>query len=222
MKVISSWSGGKDSCIACYQAMQQGYQVKYLLNFVHQNGGRSMSHEIDSRLMGFQSQAADIPLLQREVTWESYEDVLKRVIKEVMKEGVTGCVFGDIDLQEHKDWIDRVCGEIGIEPILPLWGKKRETLMREFIKAGFEAIVICTKGKVMGQEWLGRVVNNEFIRDIKELQKTVDVDLCGEAGEYHTFVMAGPIFRGRIKVNLAQPVLKDEYWLSDILGYSIE
>ncbi|MEW6034794.1 MAG: diphthine--ammonia ligase [Chloroflexota bacterium] len=222
MKVVSSWSGGKDSCLACYQAMQQGHEVCYLVNFRQEDGTRTMSHGLDSNLIGLQSQEAGISLLQRNTTWQTYEEVFKNVMLEVHREGIKGGVFGDIDLQQHRDWVERVCAEVDIEPVLPLWKKERLAVLHEFIQAGFEAVVVSTRGKVMGPEWLGRNINQQFILDLMELQKTVDLDLCGEAGEYHTFVTAGPLFKSRIKITLAQPVLREEYWFADILGYEVE
>ena len=84
---------------------------------------------------------------------------------------MTGSVFGNIDLQGHRDWVEKACSQMNMNPILPLWEKDRETVMNEFLDAGFEAVVVCTEGNVMGQEWLGRSVNSEFIRDLKGLQK---------------------------------------------------
>ncbi|MBI2854009.1 MAG: diphthine--ammonia ligase [Chloroflexi bacterium] len=222
MKVFSSWSGGKDSSLACHQAIKQGYQVTHLLNFRIEDGTRSLTHGLSSNLIGLQSQLSGIQLVSKNTSWETYEAQFKSAMLEMRREGVTGGIFGDIELQPHRDWIERVCADVDIQPVFPLWHKERMVIMRELISSGFESVVVSCKGRVMGPEWLGRNVNEQFIQDMIELQKTVHIDLCGEEGEYHTFVTAGPLFNQRIKITLAQPVLHDEYWYAEILGYELE
>ena len=222
MKVICAWSGGKDSSLACYKAMQQGHEVGYLANFLQEDGTRTLSHLLDTNIILLQAHLAGIPLLQRKISMGSYEAEYTSLVEEAKCSGVKGAVFGDIDLLAHRTWLERVCQIAGVEPMFPLWKMDRRAIMGEFLGAGFEAVVVATKGRIMGPEWLGRNVNEQFIKDLTELRKTVEVDLCGEGGEYHTLVTAGPLFKQRIKVTLAQPVLRDEYWYADILGYDIE
>ncbi|MDP2663755.1 MAG: diphthine--ammonia ligase [Dehalococcoidia bacterium] len=222
MKVVCSWSGGKDSCLACYKAKQQGHEVQYLVNFLREDGKRSLGHLLDVNIIDLQSHLAGIPLLRRNVTWGTYEAQYSSVMGEAKHKGARGSVFGDIDLRAHRDWLETVCQMAAVEPIFPLWEMDRRAIMDEFLGAGFEGVVVATKGSIMGPEWLGRNLNEQFIKDIEELQKTVSVDLCGEGGEYHSLVTAGPLFSQRIKVTLAQPVLRDDHWFADIMGYGIE
>lgn len=222
MKVVSSWSGGKDSCLACYKARQDGHEVQGLMNFLQEDGKRTLGHLLDPNLINLQSHLSGIPLLQRRVAWGTHEAQYKSAIDEAKHKGARGCVFGDIDLRAHRDWLETVCQLAGVEPIFPLWELDRRVIMDEFINAGFEAVIVATKGNIMGPEWLGRNLNAQFVKDVGDLQKTISVDLCGEGGEYHTLVTAGPLFKQRIKVTLAQPVLRDDRWFADILGYEIE
>ncbi|KPK41544.1 MAG: ATP pyrophosphatase, partial [Omnitrophica WOR_2 bacterium SM23_29] len=111
-------------------------------------------------------------------------------------------------------WVERVCGEIEIEPILPLWKGEREDLLKEFIRVGFKAIVVATNADFLGQEWLGRQINEEFIEDLKALR--IEVDLCGEKGEYHTFVYDGPIFKKSIDFSIGKKILKDKHWFLNL------
>jgi len=224
MRVVASWSGGKDSCFACYKAMLDGFEVAHLLNFVSKDE-RCMSHGLDSKLMVAQSQAIGIPIIQREVTWDTYEDGFKAAIMELKRMGVEGAVFGDIDIQGHKDWVDRVCGEVGITPIEPLWGLNPEKILTDFINVGFEAIVVNVKADLFGEEWLGWRVDHKFLDDLQRLQGKYDIHACGERGEYHTFVTDGPIFKKRIRVLDSKRVFAEGYWrfwLLDILRYEIE
>jgi len=223
MRVVASWSGGKDSCFACYRAMLDGFEVSYLLNFVSKEG-RCMSHGLDPKLMVAQSQAVGIPIFQREVTWDTYEEEFKVALTELKQTGIEGAVFGDIDLLEHKEWVTRVCNEVGITPIEPLWGLDPKRIISDFVNEGFEAIVINAKTNLFGKEWLGRKINRSFLKDLFELRKKRDFHICGEFGEYHTLVIDGPIFKRRIKILDSKKVLREGYWkhwLLDVSRYKL-
>ncbi len=206
-KVAVSWSGGKESCLACYRAISRGLEVSHLLNFVNKGSERSMGHGLDPELILAQSQAMGIPLVQRETSWETYERKFKDAVLELKRRGVKGIVFGDVDLQEHKDWVEKVCRELDVEPVEPLWGGDPMELLNEFVNAGFEAIVVRVRGDLLGEEWLGRRVNRVFLRDIAK----EPIHPLGEKGEYHTFVTNGPIFKHRIRILGSDKVVKDGY-----------
>lgn len=217
-RVVALWSGGKESCFACYKAILDGFEISRLLNFIDKEG-RCRSHGLNSELIVAQSRAIEIPIVQRVATWDTYEQKFKIVICELKKTGLSGAVFGDIYLQEHKDWVDRVCGELEIQPIEPLWGGEPEQILNDFIDEGFEAVVVMVKADLLGEEWLGRKVDRSFVDDLRKLKGKVD--FCGELGEYHTFVTNGPLFKRRIKILDSQRVLKNGYWLQDISKYEI-
>ena len=127
-QVFASWSGGKDCCFACYRASLSGLKVRYLANMVTEGGRRSWTHGLSSELLQVQSRAIGIPLIQRRTTRDNYEAEFKAMLLALKQEGVSGGVFGDIDLEEHRQWIDRVCREVDITPHLPLWGRGQEHL----------------------------------------------------------------------------------------------
>lgn len=219
MKVFVSWSGGKDSCLACYEAISQGYEIAYLLNMVTEDAKLSMSHGISSDLLRTQAQAMGIPLIQQRNLWDDYEQQFKKAVTELMRQGVRGGVFGDIGyLQGHQDWVQRVCGDLGIEPIMPLWGRGTGQAIDDFIRAGFEAVVVTCKSDVMGEEWLGRRIDRSFVEDLARLG---GVDPSGEFGEYHTLVVDGPLFRRRIGITCAQKILREDRWFLDIVEYEL-
>ncbi len=217
MQVVASWSGGKDSCLACYRAKLNGLDISCLVNFINETGERSRSHGIRAELLRAQAGAIGIPIVQRRTTWETYELEFKKIISELKQSGTEGGVFGDIDLQEHRDWIERVCAEVGIKPILPLWGIRRDKLLEDFINAGFKAVVVTTKADLLGEEWLERTVDKTLIKDLGHQS----IDLAGEAGEYHTFVVDGPLFKKRIKILKSNKILRENYWFLDISSYEI-
>lgn len=214
-KVVVSWSGGKDSCLALYNAVMEDYQICYLLNTYAQDSGRVRFHGIKRELVQLQAEAMGIPLLQKETTGEGYEQEFKEAVKSVMPEGVEGVVFGDI-YQHMTEWPRKVCASLGIEAIEPLCGLSPENAFIEFVEAEFEAIVVATQGNLLGEEWLGRKLDLKFYDDIKKLG---NIDVCGEKGEYHTLVTNGPIFRKKIELVDSGKVLRDGYWFMDVRKY---
>ncbi|MFC1847482.1 diphthine--ammonia ligase [Chloroflexota bacterium] len=212
-----SWSGGKDSCLACYRAGVNGLKVCYLLNMTREDGGRSRSHGLAAGILQLQAQALGIPLVQRQASWNDYEAEFTSALRAFKSEGVDSGVFGDIDFNEHRAWIDRVCQKADITPHLPLWGLSQDDIMRDFVELGFEAIVVATKADLLGKEWLGRKIDRAFLLELDELGKTKGITPCGEAGEYHTFVTNGPMFKQRVELLEADIISKDEHWFLDIL-----
>ena len=215
MKAFVSWSGGKETSLSCYKVMQnQDVKVAYLLNMTSEDGKYSRSHGIGSDLLRAQSEAIEIPIVQRKTSWKTYEEEFKRAVSDLKKDGIEAGVFGDIDIQEHRDWVERLCREIGIKPLFPLWKEKTEELLKEFIQTGFKAIIVSTNPDLLGKEWLGREINGEFIEGLKTLG---DIDLCGEKGEYHTFVYDGPIFRKPVKFIVGEKIFRDKHWFLGLL-----
>ena len=217
MGYIASWSGGKDSCFACCEAMRQGYQVTHLVNFISREYRRVSFHGTEARLIQLQSEAVGIPLCQKETTWDGYEQEFKEAVRALIPGGVTGMVFGDVYLQEHKDWVERVCGELGIEALEPLWGRSTEEVLTGFVNDGFEAIIVSAQAESIDREWIGRRVDQGFV----DYLKGKGIDLCGENGEYHTLVVDGPIFRRRIEITEGRTINRDGYWLLDTRRYRL-
>lgn len=207
---ISSWSGGKDSCLACYKAMKEGYQVKYLLNFVSREYRRCCFHGIDPALLRFQAESIGIPLIQKEVSrgMMEYEIEFKEAVSGIKDGGVRAMVFGDVYLEEHKGWVERVCGDLDITPVEPLWNVPPQEVVEEFIDSGFKAIVVSCKADILGKDFIGRYVDREMLGELSDRK----ICPCGENGEFHTFVVNGPIFNKRIEILEGEPVLKDGFW----------
>jgi len=216
VKVACSWSGGKDSCLACWKAMAGGHDVRYLVNFVSTGLGKDSFHGTKAELMHMQSEAVSIPMIQRETTWDGYEKEFRDVMKRIREEGIEGLVTGDMDILEHRKWVEDMCREFDLQPLLPLWGLGREAILGEFIGAGFEAVVVCVKGDFLGEEWLGRVIDERFVVDLQDNSRSSGLDICGENGEYHSFVVDGPIFRQRISVTLGGRTWRDGYGFLDV------
>ncbi|OGS43835.1 MAG: hypothetical protein A2539_06180 [Elusimicrobia bacterium RIFOXYD2_FULL_34_15] len=223
MKIISSWSGGKDSCLACFKAMQQSHEISCLLNFISEETKRGCFHGIDSKLMKAQSDAIGIPICQNEVSADmaEYEKEFKSAVLNLKKEDINGIVFGDIYLLEHTNWVDRVCGEIGIKPLEPLWNLKPENIANEFIDLGFKAIIVSAKADLFDDTFIGREFDKDAVRFLIEKK----ICPCGENGEFHTFVYDGPIFKKKIKITKTEKIFKDgfwKHWFLDLKEYYME
>jgi len=217
MSYVASWSGGKDSCSALYEAIDKGYEISHLVNFISKEFHRVSFHGTEARLIQLQSQAIGIPLLQKETTWDGYEQEFKEAVRSLIPGGVDGMVFGDIYLQEHKDWVGRVCSDLGIEAIEPLWGKNTEEILSGFIEKGFEAVIISAKSDQIDEDWIGRRVDKAFM----EYLKGKNIDICGENGEYHTLVTNGPIFKRQIQLIESKVISRDNYWFLDTIRYEL-
>ena len=202
MKLISSWSGGKDSCFALHKALQHGHIVQSLLVMMSDEG-KSNFHMISGELLDAQSKALGIPITKVPTTPETYEQKFKKALLEAKKNGVEGILTGDIfDVALHEaGWLDRITKEIGLIPVRPLWHRDTTEVLDEFITEGFKATVVRVNKRMLGMEWLGRTLDRDFFNDLKKLG---GVDLCGERGEYHTFVTDGPIFKKRIDIRRTQ------------------
>ncbi|WP_286314923.1 diphthine--ammonia ligase [Romboutsia ilealis] len=193
-KFIMSFSGGKDSILALYRMIKKGYEPIALLTTVKKNQEKSWTHGLGKEFLHRISKSLDIPLLLVECDVNEYERKFEEALIKAKDMGATMCVFGDIDIELHKKWdVDR-CKNAGIKAELPLWQQNREDLVYEFIDSGFTTIINKVNLKYMGIEFLGKELNREIIDDIK----STGSDACGENGEYHTFVVDGPLFKNRI------------------------
>ena len=214
-QAFASWSGGKDGCLALYRAKAAGMDVRYLVNMVSEDGKRSCSHGVRAAVIKKQTEALGIPIVQKPTTTEIYETVFISTPKELKQKGIEVGVFGDIDFQPHREWNERVCAGASITARLPLWQEDQTKLLEEFIAAGFKSVVIAVKADLLGKEFLGRTVDKEFLADIANLDKGITP--CGEAGEFHTLVIDGPIFQKRLDLIKTEKVSRGEHHFLEIL-----
>jgi diphthine-ammonia ligase len=197
MKVIASWSGGKDSCYAFYLAKQQGHKVISLLTMM-MNEEKSNFHMIPTGILDAQANAIGVPLLKKTTSPATYEADFKGILTEFKNKGVEGLVTGDIyEVAGHEEgWLDRICREVGLKPIKPLWMGDTKQIYLDYIATGLKATVVRTN-RDLSLDWVGRVLDLKFFDDI---QKLPGVDACGEGGEYHTVITDGPDFTKKIEL----------------------
>jgi uncharacterized protein (TIGR00290 family) len=199
VKAFFSWSGGKDSMLALHRALAAGDDVQALLAMFDETGERSRSHALPPQLLQAQADALGIALVMRNAAWRTYEAVFVEQLRAFAAQGITRGLFGDIDLQPHRDWEEKVCAAAGIEAVLPLWQASRRALVDELFALGYRARVVTVDARYLDASFCGREFDAAFVADLPE-----GVDACGENGEFHTFVFDGPRFAHPVAHRLAQ------------------
>lgn len=204
MKAFISWSGGKDCMLALYSFLQNpDNSAACLVNFCN-NSNRTTAHRVGDELFHAQSEALDIPLVRETILpGQEYECRFKESISRLKEEGVTAGIFGDIYLQEHRDWIERVCNDIDIQPLFPLWNRDTTDIYNEFVEKGFRSLIIAVRNEPALAPFIGKELNHEVGRELKCIP---GVDICGELGEFHSFVFDGPLFSHPL------PIIKGEIY----------
>lgn len=211
-KNFVSWSGGKDSCLALYKTVQNGKKPQRLLTMFTEGGQRTKSHGLHRSIIEAQAEAMSMPLHTCNTSWDEYEQVFLDALSILKKNGISSGIFGDIDLEPHREWVERVCGLKNMAAILPLWKRARRELLAEFLDAGFSALIIAVKNDVLDTSFLGRLLNIETIDNLE----MAGVDACGEEGEYHTVVINGPLFSNPIAITPGEIISREGYSFLDI------
>jgi uncharacterized protein (TIGR00290 family) len=203
---IFNWSGGKDSALALYHCLQnKDLNIKYLVTTINDAADRISMHGVRVELLIKQAKSIGIPLYQVRLPempgMTEYDAIMRQTMEHFRSEGITHAIFGDIFLQDLKDYRDARLAEVGMKGIYPLWKRDTSELIREFLDFGFGTVIACT------QERLERIVGKEITEELI-LSLPDDVDVCGENGEFHTFAFKGPIFKQEIAYKTGEKVLK--------------
>jgi uncharacterized protein (TIGR00290 family) len=207
-KAYFNWSSGKDSSLALYKILQQKeYDVQKLITNVNQDYQRVSMHGLHEDLLDAQAESIGIPLekiyFPAEVTMDLYNQRMKEKTAELKEAGLVNGIFGDIFLEDLRAYRDSKLQEVGITGVYPLWKQDTKELLREFLALGFKTITVCVNAKLLGEEFVGRVIDEDFINELPE-----GVDVCGENGEFHTFCYDGPIFKKPVEFEIGEKVLK--------------
>lgn len=211
-KFVCSWSGGKDSCYAVMKAVAAGYQPAVLLNVLNEEGKISRSHGIPKNILQAQALAAGLPIVLLESSWSDYEQKFRNALIQLREDySVGSAVFGDIDLQPHRDWEEKICDSAGLKAMLPLWQQNRRSLAGDMLAAGIQTIIVSCN-EVMGEKYLGRILDTTLIDELEHL----GIDACGENGEYHTLVIDCPLFANKIPVVVEGTVKHEHYWFTKL------
>ena len=210
---LCSWSGGKDSCFALMQAIQMGYSPKVLLNVLNEEGKISRSHGIPSAILQMQAETAGIPIHLISSSWQEYEKHFTHALSELKeKYDLTHAVFGDIDLQPHRDWEEKVCSNAGLTAVLPIWKQDRRQLVMQMLEAGIETMIVSCN-EIMGEPFIGKIITPGLVDELE----AIGVDACGENGEFHTLVLDCPLFKHKINASIVKKILHEKYWFGELI-----
>ncbi|KXZ63655.1 diphthine--ammonia ligase [Acinetobacter venetianus] len=204
---IVSFSGGKDSSLALYHALQSGTVIG-LIVMLEEQGQRSRSHAMPLDIIQAQADAIGLPVFMTSSSWADYEDKFIDLMNQAKQKGAEVLVTGDLDMPQHGCWHDRVTQQVGLKLAMPLWLRPHREVVEEFINLGFRSVVVTVNLKLgMKVEDLGKILTLEYIQELESR----DIDPCGEGGEFHTTVIDGPIFNKAIPIRQCNIVYHEEY-----------
>jgi len=215
-KAIFAWSGGKDSSLALYKILQEGkYEVVALLTTVNRELKRISMHGVRESLLEEQAKSIGIPLLKvwiDEASYEHYEKQMETILLQTKSEGVTTVIFGDIFLEDLREYRENNLKKVNIKAYFPLWKKNTQLLIQEFIDLKFKTITCCINDGFFDESFVGEVIDELFVNRLPK-----NVDPCGENGEFHKFCFDGPIFNYPINFQKGEKVYKplDEQYVEE-------
>jgi uncharacterized protein (TIGR00290 family) len=217
-KILVSWSSGKDSAWTLHLLRQQPhYEIAGLVTTFNKAFDRVAMHSTRRALVEAQAKAAGLPLFAIPLPWpcsnQEYEEIMKVFCAQAAAQGVTGMAFGDLFLADIRAYRERQLQGTGLQPLFPVWQIPTDRLAREMIDSGLRATLVCVDPKKLSPEFAGRDFDHQLLADLP-----TGVDPCGENGEFHSFVYAGPMFDCEIPVVAGERVDRDGFWFCDVLS----
>ncbi len=216
-RILLSWSSGKDSAWSLHVLRQRGeYEIVGLLTTFNQAADRVAMHAVRRILVEQQTAAAGLPLWAVPLPWpcsnEQYEALMAQACAKAIVEGIEAIAFGDLFLEDVRSYRIKQLAGTGLEPIFPVWGIPTDSLAREMMFSGLKAVLTCVDTRKLEASFAGRQFDNSLLRDLPE-----GIDPCGENGEFHSFVYAGPMFSSEIAVVPGETVVRDQFVFADLL-----
>jgi uncharacterized protein (TIGR00290 family) len=216
-KILLSWSGGKDSAWALHLLrQQQEYDVVALLTTINEHFQRVAMHGFREALLDEQAAAAGLPLWKVPLPWPcsnaEYETRMERICQRAVAEGLHGIAFGDLFLEDIRAYRIEKLAKTPLQPIFPVWGIPTDQLARQMIVSGLRARLTCVDPRCLDASFAGREFDEQLLQDLP-----ASVDPCGERGEFHSFVYAGPMFTGAVPVAYSHTVLRDGFAYAELL-----
>ena len=221
-KALLAWSSGKDSAWALHVLRQQDeHEIAGLMTTFNAAFDRVAMHSTRKALVKMQAEAAGLPLVAAPIPWPcsnaDYEAAMKLVCDQALAQGISAIAFGDLFLTDVRAYRERQLKDTGLEPLFPLWGLPTAALAQEMINSGLRAKLVCVDPKQISSSFVGRDFDQTLLRDLP-----ADADPCGENGEFHTFVYAGPMFKQqtfnrKIAIEMGEKVERDGFWFCDVL-----
>ena len=220
-KTLMSWSSGKDSAWALYK-LQRNPEIDLagLFCTVNKAFNRAAMHAVRVELLQQQAESIGLPLEIIEIPYpcsnDAYEEIMTLFVEKAKKNNIEHFAFGDLFLEDVRNYREEKLKGTGITPIFPIWGIPTDKLSREMISSGLRAVITCIDPKQIPNDFVGKEYNESFLNDIPE-----GVDPCGENGEFHSFVFYGPMFKEQIEISFGDVVHRDGFVFMDISEKSI-
>ena len=215
-RTLLSWSSGKDSAWSLHLLrLQNEYEIVGLLTTFNQAANRVAMHAVLRSLVEAQAKAAGIPLWDVDLPWPcsnaDYECIMTETCKAAVQAGIECIAFGDLFLTDIRAYREKQRENSGLQPIFPVWDMPTRELARSMIKSGMRAKLTCVDPKLLAPEFVGREFDDQLLSEFPP-----DIDPCGENGEFHTFVYAGPMFRHDLSVEVGEIVSRDGFVFADL------
>jgi uncharacterized protein (TIGR00290 family) len=216
-RVLLSWSSGKDSAWSLHLLRQRGeYDVAGLLTTFNEEADRVAMHGVRRELVERQAAAAGLPLWAVPLPWpcsnEQYEVLMAQACVRAVAEGIEGVAFGDLFLEDVRAYREKQLKDTGLEPVFPVWGMPTRALAKEMIASGMRAKLTCIDTGKLDGSFAGREFDEALLSALPE-----GVDPCGERGEFHSFVYAGPMLDAVVPVSVGQTVVRDQFVFADLV-----
>ena len=207
-RAIFNWSWGKDSAIALWTARQDpDLDIRYVLTTVNQTHSRVSMHGVREALLDQQAERLRVPLrkvyLPEQAPMELYNQRMQEALSGLSLEGIHTSIYGDIFLQDLREYREKELTSIGWKALFPIWGRPTAELLAEVIRQGFKAVIVCVNKRYLDSSWIGRELDESFLEDLPP-----GVDPCGENGEYHSFVYDGPNFSAPVPFSRGETVYR--------------
>ncbi len=216
-RAILAWSSGKDCAWALHVLQQQqGVEVVGLLTTINEHFDRVAMHAVRSELLRAQATAVGLPLQCVPIPWpcsnEAYEAAMATAVARLRQDGISVMAFGDLFLEDIREYREQKLEGTGIRPVFPLWGSSTSTLARQMLEGGLKARLTCIDPKQLSAGFAGREFDSELLSELPE-----NVDPCGERGEFHSFAYDGPMFRQAVPIRTGEIVERDGFVFADLL-----
>jgi uncharacterized protein (TIGR00290 family) len=217
-RILLSWSSGKDSAWSLHVLRQRGeYEVVGLLTTFNGEADRVAMHAVRRELVERQAAAVGLPLWAVALPWpcsnEQYESLMSQTCAKAVAEGIEGVAFGDLFLDDVRAYREKQMKGTGLEPVFPVWGMPTGALAREMIASGTRAKLTCVDTRKLDGSFAGREFDEDLLAELPS-----DVDACGERGEFHSFVYAGPMLRGVVGVSVGSTVVREQFVFADLMA----
>lgn len=214
--MLLSWSSGKDSAWSLHLLRQQNeYEIVGLLTTFNQAANRVAMHAVRRSLVEAQAKAAGIPLWAVDLPWPcsnaGYEAIMKETCQAAVQADIGYIAFGDLFLTDIRAYREKQLENSGLQPIFPVWGMPTGELARSMIKSGVRAKLTCVDPKLLAPEFVGREFDEQLLSDLPP-----EIDPCGENGEFHTCVYAGPMFQHDLSIAVGEIVSRDGFAFADL------